>query len=281
MLQSSLTVAAVQMNGQMDVGENLETCGRLVERAAQSGAEVVVLPENFAFMGPEAERVPIAERLGDADAPIQKALRRMAKAAGCFVLGGGMPERSDDPRRPYNTCLVVNKSGDIVTAYRKVHLFDVSLKDGTELCESDSTTPGKTPVVVELSGTKFGLSICYDLRFPELYRALSDLGAEVLVIPAAFTRFTGRDHWHVLVRARAIEAQAFVIAAAQTGDHPRGRQTYGHSLVVDPWGSILAECTEAEGYALATLERERLVSVRNSLPSLQNRRLALSESSSA
>lgn len=271
MQKGEITVAAVQMSSQAVVSDNLKTCRRLVLAAAESGASVVVLPESFAFMGSESDRADMAERLGDEAAPIQAALRQIARAAKCSVVAGGMPEQSSDPRRPFNTCVVVDEGGAITAAYRKIHLFDVSLQDGTQLSESKGTTPGARPVLAEIQGTKFGLSICYDLRFPELYRALADLGAEVLLAPSAFTAFTGKDHWHILLRARAIEAQAFVVAPAQTGSHPLGRKTYGHSLIIDPWGVILSECTDKEGFAFATLVRERMQSVRASLPSLSHR----------
>jgi predicted amidohydrolase len=167
--------------------------------------------------------------------------------------------------------LVLGADGSPLATYRKIHLFDVELGNGGSYSESAATAAGNEPVVVEVGGFKLGLSICYDLRFPELYRALSAQGAEVLLVPAAFTLHTGKDHWHVLLRARAIEAQAFVVAAAQQGTHPRARQTYGHSLVVDPWGTVIAEASDGVGVVMATLERARLEAVRRSLPSLKHR----------
>jgi len=178
-----------------------------------------------------------------------------------------------DDARPHNTLLAVGPDGETLATYRKIHLFDVELGSGGSYSESAATTPGTSVVVVEVGGFKLGLSICYDLRFPELYRALSEQGAEVLLVPAAFTLHTGKDHWHVLLRARAIEAQAFVVAAAQYGAHPGARQTYGHSLVVDPWGTVIAEASDGVGIVSATLERERLDAVRRSLPSLTHRKL--------
>jgi len=245
----------------------------LIDVAAARGAEVVLLPENLAYMGPEAGKFASAERLGDASQPIQRALAEAARAHGIHVIAGGIPERSDDQRRPYNTCAVFSKSGEIIASYRKIHLFDVDLADGTTLRESAGSLAGKDPVVVTIGGFGFGLSICYDLRFPELYRALVDRGAEVLVVPAAFTLHTGKDHWHVLLRARAIESQCFVVAAAQWGKHPQGRTTYGHSLVVDPWGTVLAEAPDRIGVVVADLVRDDLRRVRTSLPSLRHRRL--------
>jgi predicted amidohydrolase len=168
---------------------------------------------------------------------------------------------------------VFDPGGNLAAAYRKIHLFDVDLPDGTRLRESDTTTPGREPAVAEVDGFKLGLSVCYDLRFPELYRALVDRGAEVLLVPAAFTLTTGKEHWHVLLRARAIEAQCWLVAAGQWGRHPRGRASYGHSLVVDPWGTVVAEAADRVGFVIADIERPDLARVRDALPSLRHRRL--------
>jgi deaminated glutathione amidase len=230
-----------------------------------------VLPENFAFFGPETDKRRVAEPL--AGGTIVSALSEMARESQVFLVGGGFPEQSQDAERPHNTALVLGPDGAQLGAYRKIHLFDVELGSGGSYSESAATSAGSSAVVVEVAGFKLGLSICYDVRFPELYRALSDQGAEVLLVPAAFTLHTGKDHWHVLLRARAIEAQAFVVAAAQHGTHPGGRQTYGHSLVVDPWGTVIAEASDGPGLAQATLERSRLEAVRRTLPSLSHRKL--------
>ena len=181
------------------------------------------------------------------------------------------PERAADPLRPYNACVVVAPDGKIAGKYRKVHLFDVEVGDGQRYCESASTTPGDTTVSVVIAGFSVGLSVCYDLRFPELYRKLAP--ADILVVPAAFTLATGKDHWHVLLRARAIESQAYVVAAAQWGTHPRGRRTYGKSLIADPWGEVVAQCSEGEGVAVADVDGAYLAQVRANLPALQHRRL--------
>ncbi len=269
----TLRAAAVQLNCQQDVGENLQASRLAVAKAAERGARLVVLPENFAFMGPEVEKRAIAESLDQDDAPIQRALSAMARDYGVTLIAGGFPERSADPRRPYNTLAVFGPDGARLGVYRKIHLFDVDLPDGTSLCESEAALAGDSPVVLDVDGTRIGLSICYDLRFPELYRALSDRHAEVLVVPAAFTLQTGKDHWHVLLRARAIEAQCWVVAAAQWGKHPKGRQTYGHALIVDPWGTVVAECSDGVGVAMAELDSDVLERVRGSVPSLTHRRL--------
>jgi deaminated glutathione amidase len=270
---ASLRVAAVQLGSQADVASNLVECRRLVELAASRGAKLVLLPENFAYMGPEDGKRALAERLGDSNAPIQRALSDWARSASVTIVAGGFPELSGEPSRPFNTCVVIGPRGDVVASYRKIHLFDVELADGTTLRESSSTSSGSEPVVVDVDGVKVGLSICYDLRFPELYRALVDRGAELLVVPAAFTLHTGKDHWHVLLRARSIEAQCFVLAAAQSGKHPQGHATYGHSLVVDPWGTVIAEASDGPRVVVADVERELLERVRGSVPSLRHRRL--------
>jgi predicted amidohydrolase len=269
----ALRVAAVQLQSQDDVARNLEECQRLVAAARGEGAELVVLPENFAFFGADDARRGSAERLGDAPGKIQTALAEMAKNGGIFLVAGGFPEVSNDAARPFNTALVYGPDGRLIASYRKVHLFDVALQDGTLLCESAGTTPGEGLVTFDIGRFRIGLSICYDLRFPELYRALVALGANVLLVPAAFTLHTGKDHWHTLLRARAIESQAYVVAAAQWGKHPRGRSTYGHSLVVDPWGAVIAEASDQVGVVTARLELGYLEQVRAALPCLKHRRL--------
>ncbi|HZU84756.1 MAG TPA: carbon-nitrogen hydrolase family protein [Polyangiaceae bacterium] len=266
-------VAVVQLNSQEDVASNLSRVALWIGDAARAGARFVVLPENFAFMGEEARKREIAERLDGAfPGPILGALAESAARHGVWVLGGGMPERSDDPARPYNTSVLVDPAGAVAATYRKVHLFDVSLADGTALRESAATSPGSEPVTAEVLGVRVGLSICYDVRFPELYRRLVGQGARVVTVPSAFTMTTGKDHWHVLLRARAIENQVYVLAPAQHGKHARGRQTYGKSLVVDPWGEVVAQCSEGEGFAAAVLDFEYQDRVRTSLPSLLHRK---------
>jgi predicted amidohydrolase len=268
-----MRVAVVQLNTQDDLARNLERVRHWVGQAARAGAELVTLPENFAFMGEEAQKRELAERLDGAfPGPILSALAAEAKAAGVWLLGGGMPERSDDLARPYNTSVLVDPKGDIAATYRKVHLFDVSLADGTTLRESAATSPGAEAVTAELLGVRLGLSICYDLRFPELYRRLIDEGARVVAVPAAFTVTTGKDHWVPLLRARAIENQVYVLAPAQHGKHPRGRQTFGKSVIVDPWGEVIAQCSEGEGFATATIDLAYQDQVRTSLPSLLHRK---------
>jgi predicted amidohydrolase len=273
MANDALRVAAVQLSSQEDVAHNLEVCRTQIDKAVGQGAELALLPENFAYLGGEVGKPATIERLGDRDAPIQRLLADTARSRRIAIVAGGFPEASDDPKRPYNTCLVFDEKGELVTSYRKIHLFDVDLADGTTLRESAGSLPGSEPVVVEIRGFSVGLSICYDLRFPELYRALVDRGAELLVVPAAFTLHTGKDHWHVLLRARAIEAQSYVLAAAQWGKHRPARTTYGHSMIVDPWGTVLAEAPDRVGVIVADVLRDDLRRVRESLPSLRHRRL--------
>lgn len=268
-----LCVAAIQLTSADDLAANLNRCEQLVKQASERGAELVVLPENFAFFSADTTRRDVAESLQGEAGPIRAALSRWARECSITIVGGGFPERSEDPERPYNTAIVLGTEGELRASYRKIHLFDVDLSDGTHLRESDATKAGNAPVVVEVKGFKVGLSICYDLRFPELYRALVDRGAELIVVPAAFTLHTGKDHWHVLLRARAIEGQAWVAAANQFGQHPKGRNSYGHSMLIDPWGTVVAEASDGEGMALTWIDRARLQQVRAGLPCLRHRRL--------
>lgn len=267
-----MRVAAVQMNSHDGVSRNLSIMAHRVKEAAHKGAELVLLPENFAFMGgTDEQRREVMESL-DAHGPIVSAVQEAALVNRVHVIAGGLPERSSQEGKVHNTCAVFSPSGERIATYRKIHLFDVDAGDGQKYNESAAVVSGHEPVVVEINGFKVGLSICYDLRFPELYRALINRGAEVLVVPAAFTLMTGKDHWHVLLRARAIENQCFVIAAAQWGTHPRNRMTYGKSLVIDPWGDVIAQASDGEGVVLADIEKEQLDRLRKTFPSLSHRR---------
>lgn len=274
-----MRAAVIQLTSQDDVSTNLERATALVREASRAGAELVALPENFAFMGEEATKREIAERTDEDPGPITRAVIAAAREAKVWIVAGGMPEANVDRDRPFNTSLLVNPDGAVVARYRKVHLFDVDLPDGTKLLESAATTAGTEPVVADIatastpSAVKLGMTVCYDVRFPELYRMLIARGVRIVTVPAAFTVTTGKDHWHVLLRARAIENQVFVLAPAQHGRHPRNRLTYGKSLIVDPWGDVIAQTPEGEGFALARLDFDAQDRIRKALPCLSHRRL--------
>jgi predicted amidohydrolase len=278
-MSSTRTKAAViQMTSTESVEDNLRAMERLVREAAEDRASLVVVPECFAYLGSDASgatspgKVAVAEPLPDGG-PILARCQRLAAELSVELVLGGFWERGRDPRKVRNACVHLGARGEVAAVYRKIHLFDVDLPDGTKLEESASVEPGDEVVVTDTQAGKLGLSVCYDVRFPELYRALVDRGAIALAVPAAFTLTTGKDHWHLLLRARAVESQCYVLAAAQTGRHSATRQSYGHALIADPWGTVLAECGEGEGYAAAWLDPEAVARVRRSLPSLAHRRL--------
>lgn len=258
-----MRVAAIQLSSQADVAENLLTIRGLLEEASRGGAALAVLPEGFAFLGLDGEKRRIQQPL---DGSIVGFLRDEARRLSLAIVGGGFPERSPDDARPFNTSVAVDERGEVVGAYRKTHLFDVDLADGTSFRESRTTSPGETEVVTGLVGWSVGLSICFDLRFPEFFAREREAGAELLTVPAAFTKTTGAAHWHTLLRARAIETQCYVVAAAQTGVHPGGRETFGHSLVVDPWGRVIGERAEGPGVVLADLDAGYVADVRARMP---------------
>ncbi|HTN50866.1 MAG TPA: carbon-nitrogen hydrolase family protein [Anaeromyxobacter sp.] len=267
---SSYLVGAVQMTSTADRARNLDTALRLVGEAADLGAKLVGLPENFSFMGPEEARLATAETL---EGPTLGAVRELARRRGIFVLAGSIAEKVDVPRKTANTSVLVADDGSIAAVYRKIHLFDVAIPDGARYAESEGVVPGDKVVIAPTALGRIGLTVCYDLRFPELFRRLAGLGAELLTIPSAFTLFTGKDHWEVLVRARAIENLAYVLAPAQVGRHSASRQTFGNAMIVDPWGVVLARCPDGEGVCVAPFKRDRLERVRQELPALKHRKL--------
>ena len=269
----TLRAAAVQLTSTADVDRNLGRASELISRAASQGARLVGLPENFAFIGDEEAKLALAESLDAAPGPILRAMAEVARGAGVWLLLGGMPETSADPKRVHNTAVLLNPDGTIAERYRKVHLFDVDIPDGAVFQESATVLPGADAVVAQTPWGGVGLSICYDLRFPELYRTLASRGARILTVPAAFTLFTGKDHWHVLLKARAIENLTWIIAPAQTGRHNDRRQSYGHACIVDPWGSVLADAGDREGVAVADLDMAAQERIRRELPALKHRRL--------
>ncbi len=263
-------VAAAQMTSTSDRRRNLDTAVRLVREAADLGAKLVGLPENFSFMGREEDRIAGAEPV---DGPSIATLREVAREREVFVVAGSIPERIDVPGKTANTSVLVASDGSIAGVYRKIHLFDVAIPDGARYAESKTVEPGRDVVSVATRLGNIGLTVCYDLRFPELYRRLSALGAEILSIPSAFTLFTGKDHWEVLLRARAIENLAYVLAPAQVGRHSPSRVTFGNAMVVDPWGVVLARCPDRETVCVAPVSGDRLAQVRRELPSLEHRKL--------
>jgi predicted amidohydrolase len=269
-----LTTGAVQMCATDDLARNLAVCRDRVAEAAAEGARLVILPECFAFLGRrEGDKLAIAETLDPArPGPIVSTLVELATQHKVWLIGGGLPERvPGDDVRTYNTAAVFAPDGTLAAAYRKVHLFDVDIPGGAVLRESDATCPGTDRVVVDIDGAKVGMSICYDVRFPELYRELvKNHGADVLIVPAAFTAHTGRAHWHLLLRARAIEDQAWVVAAAQWGKHNEKRESFGHTLVVDPWGTVVGERPDGDGVVIAVLDGEAVAKTRRQMPCLDH-----------
>ncbi|RFP08938.1 MULTISPECIES: carbon-nitrogen hydrolase family protein [unclassified Duganella] len=261
------TVAAVQMISSPSVTENIATARRLVKQAAEAGATLVLLPEYWAIMGlQDSDKVAVAEPLGQG--PIQDFMSALARELEIWLIGGTLPLASDDPEKVINTTLVYNPQGEHVGRYDKIHLFGFT--KGTESYnESKTIVPGQHVGVFEAPFGKVGMSVCYDLRFPELYRAMGPVS--LIVVPAAFTYTTGHAHWEILLRARAIENQCYVLAAAQGGNHPNGRRTWGHSMLIDPWGAVKAVLAEGEGVVHGDIDLMFMDSVRQSLPALKHR----------
>ena len=264
-----MRAAAVQLDSTADRSRNLEQTDRLVREAAGYGATLVVLPERFDLRGDDDDYARGAEPL---DGPTVERMRELARELRIDLVAGSFAERREGRDKLSNTSVHVGPDGGIRAVYRKIHLFDVTVGD-TEYRESDSDEPGDAAVVSEAAdGTRLGLTVCYDVRFPELYRILALQGALVLTVPANFTRVTGAAHWEVLLRSRAIENQAFVVAPAQAGEYPPGMPAYGNSLIVDPWGEVLARAPgEGETFVAADLDFDRLAEVRERIPSLANR----------
>lgn len=275
---TELNLAAVCMNSQNNKSRNIETAVRLVRDAAKAGADWVLLPEIFHFFGPYKELYDQAEAEGT---PLLLQLSALAKELKIVLFAGTIGERSKETvlndqgeRRVYNTMYVFGRDGALLTKYRKTHLFNLRAPDGKKLyCEEDGFLFGAEPVTATIDGFRVGLSICYDIRFGEYYQRLARDGAlDVIVCPAAFTLKTGMDHWELLLRARAVEQQAFVFASNQYGVHAPEKESYGHSMIIDPWGIVLADTGANEGFAMARISRRRIDGVRARLPALQNRR---------
>jgi predicted amidohydrolase len=265
-----MRIAVCQLNSRADRAANLAVAGDLLERAAAAGADLAVLPEYVDYLGPAAGEPKPEPIDGEFATHFADAARRL----NMWVVAGSFHEAGPDATHTYNTSLVFDRGGALAASYRKIHLFDVEIPDRVSHRESDRVAPGSGTVAVDIDGVRVGLSICYDLRFPELYRRLAGSdGARVIVVPAAFTTHTGRDHWEVLLRARAIENQCYVVAAGQFGDHDPGRSCFGRSMVIDPWGTVVAQAPDGVGIAVADVDLGRVDEIRRSVPSLANRRL--------
>ncbi len=266
-------VAAVQMASGPNVSANLNEAGRLISRAVDAGAELVVLPENFALMG-MSEQDKVAARESEGSGPIQDFLAEQADKHRVWIVGGTVPLATADPGRVRAACLVFDERGRRRARYDKMHLFDVQIEEsGEQYDESATIEPGTRPVVVDTPFGRLGLAVCYDLRFPELFREMAADGAELFALPAAFTALTGAAHWEVLVRARAVENLAYVVAAAQGGYHVNGRETHGDSMVVDPWGRILDRLPRGSGFVIGEVDLENVRRTRRNFPVLEHRRI--------
>lgn len=273
MLNRKPRVAAIQMASGPNVSANLLEASRLIQEAAENGAGLAVLPENFAFMG-KRDQDMLNLRETDGQGPLQDFLADASAKHGIWLVGGTVPLVAEDSHRVRAACLVFDDHGDRIARYDKIHLFDVSLPDGGERYEESATIePGKNMVVVDSPFGRLGVAVCYDLRFPELFREMLDKGMEILALPASFTAITGKAHWETLVRARAIENLTYVVAAAQGGYHINGRETHGHSMVVDPWGTVLAQVPRGTGCVCCPLDEEFRSSIRRSFPTIHHRRL--------
>lgn len=260
-------VAAVQMVSGGDVAANLDAAEPLIAAAAAGGARLVVLPEYFGVFGARAtDKVVVRER--DGDGPQQAFLSRVARAHGTWLVGGTVPLACADAARVRSACLVYGPDGARIARYDKIHLFAFARGD-EQYDEGRTIEPGTTPTAIDLPCGRVGLSVCYDLRFPELYRGMGELA--LILVPSAFTATTGAAHWHVLLRARAVENQCYVLAAAQGGVHPSGRRTYGHSLLIDPWGDVVAEQADGAGIVVGDVDARRIAEVRAQLPALKHR----------
>jgi deaminated glutathione amidase len=272
-MKTKLKVGAVQMATGLNVNANLFEAERLIKAAKGCGAGLVVLPENFAFMG-RRDQDQLALREEDGEGPLQAFLSRVAKQQGVWLVGGTIPMVANDAGKVRAACLVYDERGERVARYDKIHLFDVCLPGGEERYQESATIePGDDVVVLDTPFGRMGVAVCYDLRFPEIFRRMLDSGMDLLVIPSAFTAITGKAHWETLVRARAIENLAYVVAAAQGGFHINGRETYGHTMVVDPWGTVLAQVPRGPGFICCALDDEYQDSVRRNFPTIEHRRL--------
>lgn len=269
----NLRVAGIQMTSGYELDENLVKAGDLIQKAVDEGAKFIVLPEMFAMMGlDQLDRLKYQEELDQG--PIQDFLQQQAAKHKIWLVGGTLPLATPNKNKVKASCLVFNEEGKRVARYDKIHLFDVSLNGKKELySESTTTEPGKNIVVIQTPFGKLGLAVCYDLRFPEMFRLMHEQGVELIALPAAFTYTTGAAHWEILVRARAIENLVYIIAAGQTGIHPNHRKTFGHSMIVNPWGEIKASLAQGNGVVIAEIHLDYLHQVRNEFPALTHRKM--------
>lgn len=264
-----MKVTVVQMNTQNDKQENVEKALNYIDQAAKEGTDLISLPEYFNFLGDDQERQEISE---DIPGPTTLALMEKAKEHRLYIHAGSIIEKTDSQKH-YNTTVLINRNGEISGKYRKVHLFDIEIEGKVTAKESDTVKPGNEAVVIDTDFGKVGLSICYDLRFPELYRTMALNGAKILFIPAAFTLYTGIHHWETLLRARAIENQCYVVASGQIGSYPPENKTnFGSSMIIDPWGIVIARSSEKEGITTAHIDFEEINRVRQSVPALKHRK---------
>ena len=272
-------VAAIQMASGPNVKANLAEAEKLIKIAVQQEAELVVLPENFAIMGmAETDKVKIAEEYGSG--LLQDYLKEQAIRHNIWLVGGTIPLRSDEPGKVFATCLLINPEGEIVSRYDKIHLFDVTIEASNEsYTESETISAGKDIVVVDTPFGRLGLAVCYDLRFPELFRAMVEQKMEICALPSAFTSLTGKVHWESLLRSRAIENLSFMIAADQGGYHVGGRETHGDSMIVDPWGQVLNRLPHGTGVVVANIDLAKLEHTRKMFPALEHKRLQFAFSS--
>lgn len=266
-----MRAAVCQMNSQGDYQENMRVAIEQLERSKNGGADVAVLAEVFTYRGDRAKRRDYIESI---PGPTTEAIAAKARELKMWVLAGSIPEQSDDPNRSYNTSVLFDRDGNEVARYRKIHLFDVDIAGKVTAKESENIRPGNELVTANIEGHIFGLTICYDLRFPELFRSLALMGAEAIFLPAAFTLQTGRDHWDVLIRARAIENACYMIAPGLVGKHENGSETYGHSMIVDPWGTIVGCMPDEVGVVISELDFDRQARIRSEIPVLANRQPA-------
>ncbi|HEY7561456.1 MAG TPA: carbon-nitrogen hydrolase family protein [Gaiellaceae bacterium] len=270
-MSESLRVACVQINASGSKADNIERAEALVARAAATGADVVLLPEKWNGIGSAEILLEVAEPLEGGETV--EAMSGWARSHGITLVGGSIAERREGREKLSNTSVVFDPEGEIAAVYRKIHLFDVEV-GGHVYRESETEEPGDEPVICEVEGWRVGLSVCYDLRFPELYRILAVEGVELVTVPAAFTLYTGKDHWELLLRARAVENQCFVAAANQWGVNAGGKPSYGRSSIVDPWGVVLAQAPDEDSVISAGLDRAAMERIRRELPSLANRQPA-------